>query len=116
MTNKRSVPNDEPEDHPEGDLQPNRGPADFAAELPPTLRGLGLESGGQSGDTEGLSRDELSGPESVEELLEEGQSYEAGIISGIENAPDADQGEIRTRQFPEDDVPQEYLDQDRDRD
>jgi hypothetical protein len=55
-------------------------------------------------------RSEVEGPESVEELLEEGQSFEAGIISGVEDAPDADQGGVRTRQVPEDDVPQEYLD------
>ncbi len=86
--------------------------ADFDLTEPPTERGLGLESGGQSGDTEGLSRSEIADSESVEELLEEGQAFEAGIISGVENAPDADRGGIRTRQFPEDDVPQEYLDQD----
>jgi hypothetical protein len=75
-------------------------------------RGLGPEAGGQAGDTVGLSRDEIAGPESVEELLEEGQAYEAEVISGVENAPDADQGEVTTRQFPVDDVPQEYLDED----
>jgi hypothetical protein len=75
-------------------------------------RGLGLEAGGQSGDTEGLSREELADSESVEELVEEGQAFEAGIISGVENAPDADRGPVRTRQVSEDDVPQEYLDQD----
>ncbi len=73
-------------------------------------RGIGLEAGGQAGDTMGLSRDETAGPESVEELIEEGQAYEAAAISGVEDAPDADQGEVRTRQVPEDDVPDEYLD------
>ena len=77
-----------------------------------TTRGLGPEAGGQSGDTEGLSRAELADSESVEELLEEGQAFEAGVISGVENAPDADRGGVRTRQVPEDDVPQEYLDED----
>jgi hypothetical protein len=72
--------------------------------------GLGPESAGQAGDTMGLSRSEVEGPQSVEELLEEGQSFEAGIISGVEDAPDADQSGVRTRQVPEDDVPQEYLD------
>lgn len=81
-------------------------------ESPETTRGLGPETGGQSGDTEGLSRSELADSESVEELLEEGQAYEAGIVSGVENTPDADEGEVRTRQVPEDDVPQEYLDRD----
>ncbi|HVR07136.1 MAG TPA: hypothetical protein VMW75_03750 [Thermoanaerobaculia bacterium] len=84
----------------------------FEAARRPLARGLGPEAGGQAGDTEGLSRDEIAGPESVEELLEEGQAYEAEVISGVENAPDADQGEVTTRQFPVDDVPQEYLDED----
>jgi|SRR5579864_8404424 len=81
---------------------------DTSRRTPP--RGLGLEAGGQAGDTMGLSRDEIDGPESVEELIEEGQAYEAAAISGVEDAPDADQGGVRTRQVPEDDVPDEYLD------
>ncbi|MGH9726960.1 MAG: hypothetical protein ACRD33_06845 [Candidatus Acidiferrales bacterium] len=67
--------------------------------------GPGAGSGGQSGDTEGLSNVESADSESVEELVEEGQDYEAGIIDGIQNAPDADQGEIKTREVPQDDVP-----------
>jgi hypothetical protein len=45
-------------------------------------------------------------------LLEEGQYAEAEAVSGVENARDADQGEVRTRQFPEDDVPEEYQNED----
>lgn len=75
-------------------------------------RGLGAESAGQSGDTEGLSRAEEADSESVEELIEEGQAFEAGVISGVENAPNADKGGVRARQVPEDDVPKEYLDED----
>ena len=78
---------------------------------PSGRRGLGSESGGQSGDTQGLSRREFDDSESVEELMEEGQYAEAEAVSGVENAPDADQGEVRTWQVPEDDVPQEYLDE-----
>ena len=85
--------------------------ADFDLSEPPTERGLGLESGGQSGDTEGLSRSEIADSESVEELVEEGQAFEAGVISGVENVPNADEGAIHTREVPEDDVPQEYLDE-----
>ena len=48
----------------------------------------------------------------MEELTEEGQEYEAEVISGVENAPDPDQGEVTTKQVPEDDVPSEYDDQD----
>src|SRR5579859_2643415 len=75
---------------------------------PSGLRGLGAASGGQSGDTQGLSRRDFDDSESVEELMEEGQYMEAEAVSGVENAPDADQGEVRTREFPEDDVPEEY--------
>ena len=85
----------------------------FEARPRSSARGLGPEAGGQAGDTEGVSRDELAGPESVEELLEEGQAFEAGVISGVENAPNADQGEVTTRQVPEDDIPEEYLDDER---
>jgi hypothetical protein len=70
---------------------------------------LGPDSAGQSGDLQGLFDYEDSNSESVTELLEEGQAFEASVVSGIENAPDADQGGVRTRQVEEDDVPDEYL-------
>jgi hypothetical protein len=66
-------------------------------------------SGGQSGDLQGLSDTPGSTSESVAELVEEGQYFEAGILSGIENVPEPDQGEIETEEVPEDDVPIEYL-------
>jgi hypothetical protein len=75
-------------------------------------RGLGAASAGQSGDTQGLSRRDYLDSESVEELLEEGQYMEAEAVSGVENARDPDQGEVRTRQFPENDVPDEYKNED----
>ncbi|HXN97663.1 MAG TPA: hypothetical protein VN881_01230 [Candidatus Acidoferrales bacterium] len=71
-------------------------------------RGLGPDAGGQSGDIQALPRNEDVDSESVEELEEEGQSYEAEVVSGVENAPDADRGEVRTHEVPEDDVPDEY--------
>ena len=79
---------------------------------PSGRRGLGAASGGQSGDTQGLSRRSYDDSESVEELLEEGQYAEAEAVSGVENAPDADKGEVRTREVPEDDVPEEYQNED----
>jgi hypothetical protein len=79
---------------------------------PSGSRGLGAASGGQSGDTQGLSRRSYDDSESVEELMEEGQYMEAEAVAGVENAPDADQGGVRTRQFPEDDVPEEYQNED----
>ena len=70
------------------------------------------ERAGQSGDLQGLSDVEEADSESVDELLEEGQSFEAEAVSGVENAPDADRGPVRTHEVPEDDVPKEYLDKD----
>jgi hypothetical protein len=75
-------------------------------------RGLDSASGGQSGDTQGLSRSEDEDSESVEELAEEGQYFEAEAVSGVENAKDPDEGEVTTSEVPEDDVPREYTDQD----
>jgi hypothetical protein len=74
-------------------------------------RGLGPDAGGQSGDIQALPRDEDVDSESVEELAEAGQAFEAEVVSGVENAPDADRGEVRTREVPEDDVPDEYRDE-----
>lgn len=68
------------------------------------------ESAGQAGDTQGLSDIEEADSESVEELTEEGQGLEADLIDAVENAPDPDVSEVRTREVPEDDVPEEYLD------
>jgi hypothetical protein len=68
---------------------------------------------GQSGDLQGLSSPPTANSESVEELLEEGNAFEAEAVEGVERALDADQGEVETHEVPEDDVPQEYLDRDR---
>jgi len=73
----------------------------------------GSDSAGQSGDIQQLRDSALADSESVDELVEEGNAYEAGIISGVEDAPDADVAEVRTREVPEDDVPEEYLDNER---
>lgn len=52
--------------------------------------------GRMAGDVSGLSGEELDDSESVEELVEEGQDYEGELVQGVENAPAADQGEVRT--------------------
>jgi hypothetical protein len=75
-------------------------------------KGLGANSGGQSGDLQGLSNSAGADSESVDELLEEGNAFEAEVVEGVQNVPDADQGEIKTREVQEDDVPDEYLDKD----
>ena len=89
-----------------------RGKQDVTETLvAPRGRGLGSSSGGQSGDTQGLSLREEADSESVTELEEEGQYFEAEAVRGVENAPDADQGEVRTHEVPEDDVQEEYRDE-----
>jgi hypothetical protein len=75
-------------------------------------KGLGARSGGQAGDLQGLSNREGADSESVGELLEEGNAFEAEVVKGIEDVPDADEGEVRTHEVPEDDVPEEYLEKD----
>jgi hypothetical protein len=63
-------------------------------------------------DLQGLSNVEQADSESVDELLEEGNAFEAGVVEGVEEADDSDEREVRTREVPEDDVPEEYLDKD----
>jgi N utilization substance protein A len=67
-------------------------------------------SGGQSGDLQGLSNVEGADSESVSELTEEGNAFEADAVAGVEHAGDTDQKEVRTHEVPQDDVPGEYLD------
>jgi hypothetical protein len=57
-----------------------------------------------------LSDVESADSESVDELIEEGNAFEADVISGVEAAGDADEREVHTHEVPEDDVPDEYLD------
>ena len=47
-----------------------------------------------------------------EELAKEGQSLEADAIAGIEDMPDPDVAEVRTKEVREDDAPTEYDQQD----
>ena len=45
--------------------------------------------------------EDLDDSESVEELVEEGQDLEGELVQGMENAPPADQGGVRTHAPPE---------------
>jgi len=74
------------------------------------LEELGARSGEQSGDLQGLSNIEAADSESVDELLEEGNAFEADVVKGVEDAEDADEREVRTHEVSQDDVPGEYLD------
>lgn len=69
-------------------------------------RGFGDE------DSQGLSKTAGADSESVSELLEEGNTFEASAVRGVEEADNADGREVHTRELPEDDVPEEYLDKD----
>jgi transcription termination/antitermination protein NusA len=58
--------------------------------------GLGEDSAGQSGDNAGLDTAPTAEAESVNELDETGQGFEADVVDGVENAPDADEAEVHT--------------------
>jgi hypothetical protein len=53
--------------------------------LPDELAG---DRAGQTGDTQGLSSIAEAADESVEELADEGQDYEAEAVQGVEEAGD----------------------------
>jgi len=69
-------------------------------------------SASQSGDLQGLSDLAGADSESVDELIEEGNAFEADVIAGVEEAGQDQGKEVRTHEVPEDDVPDEYLEND----
>ena len=74
------------------------------------LERLGARPGEQSGDLQGLSNVQRADSESVDELLEQGNAFEAEVVKGVEDAGDTDEGEVRTHEVPpQDNVPGEYL-------
>lgn len=75
-----------------------------------SAKGPTANEGGQSGDLQGLSSLEGADSESVVELLEEGNAFEAAVVAGVENADNTEPSEVRTHEVLEDDVPREYLD------
>jgi hypothetical protein len=75
--------------------------------------GLAARSGGQSGDLQGMSSLEGADSESVDELLEEGNAFEAEVVKGVQDAGDADEGEVHTHEVPQNDVPGEYRDKEK---
>lgn len=94
-----------------------RRPADertITTPIPRKSQRADSAAAGQAGDLQGLSDLEEADSESVSELLEEGQFFEAEVISGVEDAPPADAGPVRVRKRPEDDLPPEYTDTDPD--
>jgi len=87
-----------------------RGKSDAVDTVAFAPEGLSPRYGGQSGDLQGLSSREAADSESVDELLEEGNAFEAEVVKGVQDADD--EGEVCTHEVPEDDVPGEYRDKD----
>jgi hypothetical protein len=73
-----------------------------------SAKGPTAHEAGQSGDLQGLSNLEAADSESVVELLEEDNAFEASLVAGVENAGN-EPSEVRTHEVL-DDVPREYLD------
>src|SRR5579863_6295675 len=101
-----------------GRITPRRGSSDSDTDLRenqeveivhPKGRSRVARAAAGSGDLQGISSVEDVDSESADELLEEGQSFEAGIISGVERAGD-EVSEVVTHEVLEDDVPREYDD------
>jgi len=85
------------------------------AKQPPTAsftrEAVRSRSGAQAGDLQGLRDIESADSESVSDLIEEGNAFEADVVAGVEDADD-ELREVRTHEVPQDDVPGEYEDKD----
>jgi hypothetical protein len=90
--------------------RPTRQKAEVTLEVSPEARNARVSEG--AGDLQGLSSTASADSESVDELLEEGNSFEAEAVKGVQDADDADEQEVHTHEVPEDDVPEEYTDKD----
>ena len=62
---------------------------------------IASRSGAQSGDLQGLREVESADSESVEELVEEGNAFEAEAVAGVEHAEDDGAREVHTHEVPE---------------
>jgi hypothetical protein len=67
-------------------------------ELEPASSAPDSESGGQSGDTQALFPVSDVANESVRELAEDGQPYEAGIVAGVEDAGNNPERPVRSHE------------------
>jgi hypothetical protein len=61
---------------------------------------VGPDSGGQSGDTQGLSPIADAAEESVEELADSGQAYESEIVEGVEDAAEHPERPVYSHEDP----------------
>jgi hypothetical protein len=61
---------------------------------------VGMDSAGQSGDNQELSDIEDALDQSVDDLVETGQDFEANVAQGVEDAGDEPEKEVRTHEDP----------------
>jgi len=61
---------------------------------------VGMDSAGQSGDNQELSDVEDAVDQSVDDLVETGQDFEANVAQGVEDAGDEPEKEVRTHEDP----------------
>jgi hypothetical protein len=59
-------------------------------------RDVGPSNAGQSGGSQGLSREAEVASESIEELADSGQAFEADAVAGVEDAADHPEMPART--------------------
>src|SRR5882672_2428289 len=71
-----------------------RGKGQSVATVASEPEGLRARSGGQAGDLQGLTSKAGADSESVDELLEEGNAFEAEVVKGVQDATDADKSEV----------------------
>jgi len=74
----------------------------------PQENGMGLEAAGQSREISRMATMERANSESVEQLAEEGQPFEAEVLAGVEEAENSDETEVTAHEALADDVPSEY--------
>jgi len=69
-----------------------------ANELAAESRQADSNIGGQSGDTQALPPDGEAADESVEELVEDDQPFEASVVDGVERAGDHPERPVRSHE------------------
>jgi hypothetical protein len=80
----------------------------------PTTAEDAAAAAGQAGALQGLPADPEADSQSVRELVEEGNFFEAAVVEGVERAARETESPVHTSEEQEDDVPREYIDHDKD--
>lgn len=64
--------------------------------------GTGAEGAGQAGDTQDLPDSSIEAEESVQDLVETGQDFQAGLVEGMADAADHPEAPATTREVRRD--------------